>query len=212
MISSRAMKSFGTAAVMGSALACATPAMADIPLGCQDANAVRAALNDPTQPGGPQYVLVTGEATNDQRSRNIFTSNENGTLGYNVEQGSGNTTGQLCVIRKYTDVRVNVNLNSTTPPTWARFGEGTQNDRYFDAAIRGSDARILLGARALIPQADGTDLRGAFMIVSRGNNFGSVIFTRSDGTIIPDVSLANLADQSPNYQNFQARMRDEPRP
>lgn len=206
------MKSFGTAAVMGSALACATPAMADIPLGCQDANAVRAALNDPTQPGGPQYVLVTGEATNDQRSRNIFTSNENGTLGYNVEQGSGNTTGQLCVVGKYTDVRVNTNLDSTTPPTWARYGSNTTNDRYFESASRTSGVRILMGARVLIPQADGTDARGAFMTVSRGNSYGSVAITQDDGSITPVTALVNLAPQDPNFRNFQARMHDEPRP
>lgn len=206
------MKSFGTAAVMGSALACATPAMADIPLGCQDANAVRAALNDPTQPGGPQYVLVTGEATNDQRSRNIFTSNENGTLGYRVEQGSGNRSGQLCVLGKFTDVKVNTNLESTNLPTWARYDGNTQHDRYFDAAIRGSNARILFGARVLIPQSDGTNVRGAFMTIARGEDFGSVIATRSDGTISPVATLANIAPQDPNFRNFQARMRDEPRP
>jgi hypothetical protein len=180
--------------------------MADIALGCQDADTVRAALNDPTQPGGAQYVLVTGEATNDQRSRNIFTSNENGTLGYRVEQGSGNTTGKLCVLGKFTDIKVNTNLDSTTPPpAWARYGANTQNDRYFDAAIQGSDARILFGARVLIPQSDGTNIRGAFMTIARGNGFGAVIATRSDGTISPVTTLANITPQDPNYQNFQGR-------
>lgn len=182
----------------------ASPAMA-MDLGCQNADTVRAALRTEGQ-----FVLVTGEATNDTRSRNIFTSNENGSLGYRVEQGSGNTTGQLCVLGKYTDVRVNTNLDSSAPPTWARFGEGTQNDRYFESALRSSGTRILMGARVLIPQTDGSNARGAFMTVSRGNvyNGGAVLVTQNDGSIAPVTTLANLAPQEPNYQNFQARMAD----
>lgn len=193
----KSMIGFGIASIF-----CATsPAMA-LETGCQNADTVRAALRDEGQ-----YVLVTGEAANDVRSRAIFTSNESGALGYNIEQGSGGLSGQLCVIVKYTDVRVNTNLNSTTPPAWARFGSGTANDRFFESAVRNSDARALLGARILIPQADGSEVRGAFMTVSKGNGFGAVMLTQSDGSISPITALANLSPQQPNYANFQGRMK-----
>ncbi len=195
---SNAMK-LGFGAAAGAMLACATPAMA-LDRGCQDADTVRAALRDEGQ-----YVLVTGEAANDVRSRAIFTSNENGELGYNIEQGSGSLSGQLCVIAKYTDVRVNTNLDSTTPPTWARFGSGTANDRFFESAVRNNDARVLLGARILVPQAGGSEVQGAFMTVSKGNGFGAVMLTQNDGAISPITALANLSPQQPNYANFQGR-------
>ena len=64
-----------------------------------------------------------------------------------------------------------------------------------------------MGARVLIPQADGSNARGAFMTVSRGNvyNGGVVLITQSDGAISPVTTLANIAPQQPNFANFQGR-------
>ena len=202
---SNAMKSFGTAAVMGAALACATPAMA-LETGCQDANAVRTALRDEGQ-----FVLVNGVRPVPDNPRNIFTSNADGSLGYNIEEGAPNT---LCVRGRYTDIRVNQNANLAIP-SWAYRGQGTAHDRWLAATSARTGETVLLGATMLRRDDSGQEVRGAFMMVTRGRitgdnstgllNGGAVTVTLNNGEIRPTIVLANIETVQPNYDRFAGR-------
>ena len=202
---SNAMKSFGTAAVMGAALACATPAMA-LETGCQDATAVRTALRDEGQ-----FVLVNGVRPTPEHPRNIFTSNAEGSLGYNIEEGSNNV---LCVAVRYTDIRVNQNANLAIP-TWAFRGQGTAHDRWLADTSARTGETVLLGATVLRRDESGQEVRGAFMMVTRGNivggsttgfaNAGAVTVTLNDGEIRPTLLLGNVEKVQPNYDRFAQR-------
>lgn len=204
---SHAMKSFRTAAVVGAGalMACTTPAMA-LETGCQEANAVRAALQEEGQ-----FVLVNGVRPVPGNPRNIFTSNADGSLGYNVEEGAPNT---LCVRSRYTDIRVNQNANLAIP-TWAFRGQGTAHDRWLAETSARTGETVLLGATVLRRDESGQDVRGAFMMVTRGritggavNGFttaGAVTVTLNDGEIRPTLVLGNVEKVQPNYDRFAQR-------
>ena len=195
------------ALALGSSFFAASSANA-LSLGCQNADVVRQGLKDENQ-----YVLVTGQAINDQRSKNIFTSNPDGSVGYNVEQGSGNATGQLCIRAKYGSIHVNSNSDFQTP-SWALYGSNTLHDQYLSRLQRTNDDKVILGARVLIPQNDGTDLPGQFMMVTRGKpstantdltSAGVLTVTKDNGEVTPVIAMVNVEVQQPNYANFQGR-------
>lgn len=189
---------------MGAALACATPAMA-LETGCQDATAVRTALRDEGQ-----FVLVNGVRPTPEHPRNIFTSNAEGSLGYNIEEGTNNV---LCVAVRYTDIRVNQNVDLAIP-TWAFRGQGTAHNRWLADTSARTGETVLLGATVLRRDEGGQEVRGAFMMVTRGRgrggdstftSAGAVTVTLNDGEIRPTLVLGNVEKVQPNYDRFAQR-------
>lgn len=171
--------------------------------GCQDANAVRTAL----QTEG-QYVVISGIRPIPEQPKNIFTTNKEGTLGYNVEQGTGDAAGKLCVRAKYTDIFLNSNPNLSTP-TWALMGANTAHNQWINETSRTVENKILMGATVL-RDVNGDDIKGAFMMVAKGNaeqgltinNIGAITVTTNSGNITPAIALANVEKVQPNYDAF----------
>jgi hypothetical protein len=202
------MNSFRAAAVVGAGavMACATPAMAEIPLGCQDANAVRAALAEE----GQVVVVSAVRGRSDEQPRNIFTSNQSGTRGYNIEQGTGDARGQLCVSVTYTDVRLNPNRDLSTP-SWALRADGSPHNEWLRTTGRDLDNRVLMGATVL-REENGVEVRGGFMMVTRARGYedvsgtgGSVTLTLSSGEIRPTLGIDTVQQVQPNYDAFVQR-------
>jgi len=201
MVTSNIQK-FGMAALcLGSVFAAATPAMA-LERGCQNADLVRAALKEEGQ-----FVLVSGERPVPGRPKNIFTSNERGDLGYNIEQGQ---PGELCVGIKYTDIHVN-KRSDLSVPSWASRGTNTPHDQYLLRQAARSNDRVVLGATVL-RQVGSDEVRGAFMMVTRGNapagysgTSGAITITLDSGEIRPGIGLANVEPVHPNYEQFANR-------
>lgn len=194
-------KAFIAASLGVAALTAPTAAMA-LDRGCQNADVVRQALKDEGQ-----FVLVTGVGTIPEAPKNIFTSNANGTLGYNIEQGTGDAVGELCVRVKYTDIKVNPNTDST-PPSWALFGANTSHDQWLAKVQASANDRVLMGATVL-RNVNGQDIRGGFMMVVRGDSLntsfsstGAVSLTVNGGSITPILVLGNVEKSQPNYNMF----------
>lgn len=199
-----AAASLSLAAVFGAAQADA------MELGCRNADIVRAEL----QAEG-QFVLVSGERTSDNRPRNIFTSNESGTLGYNVEAGTGRNADKLCVAVKYTDVKVNTDPNLSRP-SWASFDTNSGHNQWLTSQEERNNARVFLGATALVRQANGSDARGAFFMVTATDRLahtisdniksgGAITATSSQGTSALLAALVNVDRVQPNYDAFAHR-------
>lgn len=202
-------KSFARAAlnVIGavSAFACAAPALA-LETGCQDATVVRAALQEEGQ-----FVIVNGVRHVPGNPRNIFTSNADGSLGYSIEGADGT---QLCIRARYTDIRVNGNTDGPTP-SWALRGANTAHDQWLASVGASRGEKVLMGARVLRRNESGEEVRGAFMMVTRGNvldsttgqmrSAGGVTITLNSGEIRPSLLLGNVEKVQPNYDRFAQR-------
>ena len=194
----------GTAFALG-AMTSANDAMA-LERGCQDANVVRAGMA-----AEGQFVLVNAVRPIPSEPRNVFTSNANGTVGYNIEQGTGDAVGKLCVRIKYTDIKVNSDPNLATP-SWALFGANTTHDQWLRQTQERVDNRVLMGATVL-RDVNGQDVRGGFMMVTRGtverdvtlNNGGAVSLTINNGEIRPTLVLGNVEKVQPNYDLYASR-------
>jgi hypothetical protein len=196
----------GTAFALG-AMAHANDAMA-LDRGCQDANLVRTGMATEGQ-----FVLVNAVRPIPTQPRNIFTSNANGTVGYNIEQGTGDQVGKLCVGIKYTDIKVNSDANLATP-SWALFGANTTHDQWLRQTQARVDNRVLMGATVL-RDVNGQDVRGGFMMVTRGNapqgattiyNAGVTTLTVDSGNLSPNsLLLANVEKVQPNYDVYASR-------
>lgn len=203
--------SFGTAAaalgalaVMGTASGAAAQALQGGQ--CYDRQHV---LNALQQEG--QVELVSAVAPIPERPRNIFTSNANGSLGYNIEQGTGSVTGQLCVRARYTDVQVNGNIDGPTP-AWALIGENTAHNQWLENSREKTAERVLLGARVLRNDEKGNLVRGGFMMVMRGRSAvsthtsaGGITVSFNNGEIRPTVLLVNVEPHPRNYSWFAQR-------
>jgi len=202
MSRSKILSSGFGAALMGAAMACSSPAMA-LETGCQNADAVRTELREEGQ-----FVLVNGLRPIPERPRNIFTSNADGSLGYNIEDGGNDT---LCVRVKYTGIQVNENPDLSLP-AWAQRGGNTPHDQWLATVAARTNERVLLGATVLRRNEQGEEVRGAFMMVTRGNvaenlvtdltSAGAVTVTRNNGEIQPTLVLANVEPVQPNYDRF----------
>ena len=171
--------------------------------GCQNADVVRAGL----QTEG-QYVVVSGIRPIPEQPKNIFTTNKEGTLGYNVEQGTGDALGKLCVRVKYTDIKLNADNNLATP-SWAFMGTNTAHNQWISETTRTVENKILMGATVL-RDVNGEDAKGAFMMVTRRsveenlgiNNGGAITVTTNSGNINPAILLANVEKVQPNYDAY----------
>ena len=194
------------ALALGTAFTAANDALA-LDRGCQNADVVRQGLKDEGQ-----FVVVSAVRPIPSQPKNIFTTNADGSVGYKIEQGTGNTTGQLCVGIKYTDIRVNSNADMSTP-SWALLGSKTPHDQWLHNVEQRTNEKVLMGATVL-RDVNGQDVRGGFMMVTRGDvsketttmsNAGVVSLSFSDGRIDPALLIANVEKVQPNYDAFANR-------
>ena len=189
----------GTAFALGAMTAANDANAQALSTGCHNADFVRATL----QREG-QFAVVNAVAPIPERPRNMFTTNGSGSLGYNIEQGTGDVTGKLCVRARYTDIQLNGNINGPTP-RWALIGQNTPHNRWLETQRSTTDERVLLGARVLRSD-NGQDVRGGFMMVTRGsatvstiNNTGAITISFDNGEIRPTILLGNIEPVQPNY-------------
>lgn len=176
---------------------------------CYDAQLVRNTLDAQSQ-----YALISGYSTTDTRPKNIFTSNSNGSLGYHVVRGEGNVAGQLCISAKLTGIMVNSNAN-LSEPTWARIGPAnSQHNQWLSLQQRQSNAKVLLGATSLVQNAQGQEVRGAFLMVTltdapRGSttifNGAAVTAITGNGNATNFADLVNVEQIQPTFANFANR-------
>ena len=171
---------------------------------CYDAQLVRNTLDSQNQ-----YALISGYSTTDTRPKNIFTSNSNGSLGYHVVRGEGDVNGKLCIRAKYTDVKINTSLN-LSEPSWARVGNNTEHNRWLNERENTRNAKVLLGATAIVPDAAGHEVRGAFIMVTKTDaientnvmNGGAVTATQPNGSTTVYSVMVNVEKIEPTYANF----------
>ena len=152
-----------------------------------------------------QFPIVSGFRSVPSRPRNLFTSNIDRSLGYNIE---GDQT-QLCVGAKYTDVRLNTNPDFARP-SWAYIAPA---DSPFNTFMSAQEARInlriIFGATALVKGQDGIERRGALLTVSQGNgdqfvtNRGTMVVANTgNGQYIPMFSLEDITVNQRNFQQL----------
>lgn len=141
----------------------ASPAQALEPKQCGSKAEIIAALRSEGQ-----VEIVSGIRAAIGGPRNIFTSNADGTLGYNIEAGAYEESGNLCVGLKYTDIFLNGNPGYARP-AWASMGPNSDNDRWLDHIEQINNDKVIMGATSLMRGSDGVERKGAFMLVTRGN-------------------------------------------
>lgn len=115
--------------------------------------------------------------------RNIFTSNRDGSLGYNIEAGAYDEAGKLCVGAKYTDIRLNSNPGFARP-AWASDGPGSAADLILDKIERKNNDKVIMGATSLVRDANGSERKGAFILVTRGDPPAEVQATSSGSAYV----------------------------
>lgn len=155
-----------------------------------------------------QVEIISGIRAAIGGPRNIFTSNADGTLGYNIEAGAYEESGKLCVRVKYTDILLNGNPGYARP-AWASMGANSANDRHLDLIERNTNDKVVMGATALVRGGDGQERKGAFLMVTRGrpadvqgDTSGGMLYVRSAGglnsmfimgNVEPNANFATLA-------------------
>lgn len=193
MSRSKALSSALGAAFIAASLGMTAPAMA-MDIGCAPKAQVVQALHDEGQ-----VQIVTGERATVGMPHNIFTTNEDMSVGYVVEAGTGPQSDTACVKVKYTDIHLNKNPDLARP-TWASFGASSQHDAYLrDQETRLHD-HVLMGATGLVRQPDGSERRGAFVMVTMGDapkttpykSAGAATVTSAKGGISTMMALANV--------------------
>lgn len=144
----------------------AAPAYALEPKQCGTKAEIMAALR-----AEGQVEIIAGNRTAIGSPRNIFTSNADGSLGYNIEGwNNGPDAGQACVGVKYTDIHLNGNFNGPRP-AWANAGSASpKSDAYLDDIDRRMGDKVIFGATALVRGPDGNERRGVFIMVTRGTS------------------------------------------
>lgn len=146
-----------------------------------------------------QVEIIGGNRAALGSPRNIFTSNADGTLGYNIEAGVDAEAGTLCVRAKYTDVRLNADPNFARP-AWVSVGSNPESDRVLDKIEREQNDKVIMGATPLVRGADGNERRGTFLIVTRGDAPASTpnltsagsAFVRSPGGLTTLMVMGNV--------------------
>lgn len=205
------MKKFGAAAAVSLATVFGASQASAMETGCRNADAVRADLRAESQ-----FVLISARSSTEGFASKIFTSNAQGNLGYQVEEGLGSAAGQLCV-SKYTNIRVNSN-SDWSRPSWAQLPADTEYSRWLNVQEHEFNQKVVLGATAVVPRADGTEVLGSFMIVTVGDlpanlpqasiplhNGGAIRLTDASGAVRSLGNLVNVNTQEPNYANFAGR-------
>ncbi len=201
----------GVAAVLGLAtiFGAASTAQA-LEVGCQPAQIVRQQMANEGQ-----FKLVEGQAIVGSLPKNIFTSNERGSLGYHIEAGTGADADKLCVNAKYTDIKVNTNSDFARP-SWVNFGANSEYGKWLTSQEIRDNEKVLFGATSVIRLSNGKEVKGSFIIVTSGNlptdvkdarfkNSGSINLIDSTGKTQPVRTMANVDVAQPNYENFANR-------
>jgi hypothetical protein len=155
-----------------------------------------------------QFTLVSARRPIPEQPLSIFTSNPTGSFGYRIEDGTGEDAGKKCIMGRYTDVMANPNIEADPIPSWALIGQNTPHNRWLENQRRQTDERVVLGATAL-RTVNGQDLRGAFMMLTKGSatvstiqNTGAITLSFSNGEIRPSVGLVNITPDRNNYDRF----------
>ena len=163
-----------------------------------------------------QFVLVTSVRPIPEYPPNFFTSNPSRTLGFAVEREDFGDTNihndNFHVNVKYTDIRLNDNIDGPTPE-WALIGSNSAHNQWLENQRATTDERVLLGATVLRP-VNGQDMRGGFMMVTRGTatestiiNTGAISISFNNGEINPTAGLINVMPVKENYDAFLATSR-----
>ena len=155
-----------------------------------------------------QYEVITGlRIPAVDRPRNIYTTNEQQTLGYNVEVVGDGSSQRACVAVKYTDIQFNRNSDLSNP-SWAQFPAASPISEYFG---RHPDVKFLMHATTVARREDGSERKGAPIILFRGEaattafrNSGSVVLTNTTGGVATLTGLANIQTND-NYTTFARR-------
>jgi hypothetical protein len=152
-----------------------------------------------------QFPIVSGFRSIPSRPRNLFTSNTDRSLGYNIE---GDQT-QLCVRAKYTDIRLNTNPDFARP-SWAYIAPANSPFNAFMSAQESRiNLRVIFGATALVKGQDGIERRGALLTVSKGNgdefvtNRGTMVAANTgNGQYQPIFGLEDIVVNQRNFQQL----------
>lgn len=220
------MKSLRTAAVVGAgalmtlwfaAYAQATPQTVELIPGetCAPVAVIQASLR-----AEGQVKIVEGFVAVPHRPREIFTSNIDRTLGYNISHGTATTgdEGIACVGDKFTDIHLNTDPNFARQP-WANVGPSNSSfNQYISSQETRVRAQIIMGATSLVRGTDGQERRGASVRLVRGfgnpsvNNQGVFVIASQDGARYGISS--DLVNIEPNETNFRelGRLQDSQRP
>jgi hypothetical protein len=151
-----------------------------------------------------QMPIVTGFRSIPSRPRNVFTSNENLSLGYNIE-GDGT---QLCVRAKYTDIKLNNDANFARP-SWAYIApDNSPFNTFIEREEQRVNLKIIFGATALVKGQDGIERKGALLTVSkdRGDQYvdsrGAMVAANTNtGVYAVALDLENITTNG-NYSKL----------
>lgn len=169
------------AMVIAAMAICASPASAKIELKCYEGPEAVASLKAELKAADQQPVII-GNRTGGNWNINMFTSDFDGKIGYNIEGnerfGSGKQSTTLCVTMKYRSIAVN-DVTQPGIPKWALvgsdpkiagpaakaagYGAGVNDD-----SVRKGDAnglKVAMGAIALVANDDGSERDGPLVLV-----------------------------------------------
>jgi hypothetical protein len=167
-----------------------------------------------------QVRIAEGFLPSPDRPREIFTSNINRSLGYNISYGTASRgdEGIACVGDKFTDIHLNTDPNFARQP-WANVGPSNSSfNQYLSSQETRVRAQVIMGATSLVRGTDGQERRGALVRLVRGfgnpsvNNQGVFVTASQDGARYGISS--DLVNIEPNETNFRqlAMAQDNERP
>lgn len=155
--------------------------------GCAPKEAINAVLMKEGQ-----FIIAQGNRVTDDRNINVFTSNNDMTLGYNLE-GDAKTlkdSKTICMRTMYDGINLNDAGNKAAPAWWNNISANKGIDPQ-KAYVNG--ARAVLVARSFTKAADGSRIPGKY-IVLHGNvkdDFGAVWGVTPNG--VPDSAFAMVS-------------------
>ena len=143
----------------------ASPASASIELKCYEGSEAVAQLKAEMKAADQQPVII-GNRTGGNWNVNMFTSDFEGKIGYNIEGnerfGSGKQSTTLCVKTKYRSIVIN-DVTQPGIPKWALVGAGINDDSIRTGYKNGS--RIAMGAIALVKDKHGRERDGPLVLI-----------------------------------------------
>ncbi|MPT47976.1 MAG: hypothetical protein E2598_06090 [Sphingobium sp.] len=204
----KAFVSTAIGAAFAAAISISSPANALEPKQCGTRAEILTALKNEGQ-----VEIIGGNRAALGSPRNIFTSNADGSLGYDIGAGVGPEAGTLCVGAKYTDIRLNAEPDGPRP-AWANSGNASpKSDAYLDELEKRKGDKVLMGATALVRGADGQERRGVFIMVTRGTSVvetdtssGSA-FMRTSGGLSTMMVMRNIEPTANFYALANRRVQ-----
>lgn len=175
----------------------ATPAFAKIELRCYEGPDAVAQLKAELKAADQQPVIV-GNRTAGNWNVNLFTSDAEGRIGYNIEgnqrYGSGKESTTLCVKGKYRAIVMN-DVSKPGIPPWALVGSDPKIAgplaKGYGAGVHDDSVRtgerngfhVALGAISRVPTDDGGEMDGPLVLV----DFNPTDPKRGGGVSITDT-------------------------